>query len=247
MEPYKLFANYYDKLMYDVDYKAWFKYIEKIFYNYNKSPKTILEMACGTGNLTYYLAEKGYKVTCFDISDDMLSIAYNKLVGFNNVKILSQDMINFNINKKFDVVISICDSINYIINSDDLYKTFKNVYNHLEDGGIFIFDINSYYKLKYIIANNIFLDEKDNIFYIWQNEFNEENNLSNFYLTFFINSKNNEYFRFDEEHVERAYKISEIKELLNKANFHNITCYGDFTFNEPSDKTERIHFIAKKN
>lgn len=246
MESYKLFANYYDELMYDVNYEEWFRYIEKIFSYHNKSPKTILEMACGTGNLTYYLCKEKYNVTCFDLSSDMLSIAYNKLSEFKNVNILLQNMIDFNINKKFDAIISICDSINYIINKDDLYKTFTNVYNHLEDDGIFIFDINSYYKLKNIIGNNIFVDEKDDVFYVWQNDFNEKDNLANFYLTFFINNSKNEYIRFDEDHVEKAYTMGEITELLRKANLHHIGCYEDFTFNEPSHKAERIHFVVKK-
>ncbi len=246
METYKLFANYYDELMQDVNYEEWFEYTEEIFSRFNKKPKTILEMACGTGNLTYYLCKNGYNVTCFDVSSDMLAIAYNKLFKFKNVNVLSQNMVDFNIYEKFDAVLSICDSINYITNKNDLYKTFVNVHNHLNDKGVFIFDINSYYKLKNIIGNNTFVDENDNLFYAWQNEFDEEKNLSNFYLTFFIKNKDNKYIRFDEEHVERAYTVLEVKELLKEANFNDIVCYEDFTFNKPRDKSERIHFIAHK-
>ena len=96
---YNNFALLYDELMDDVDYKNWHLYIEKTFDKFNKIPKTVLEMACGTGNLSYYLAKRGYDLTCFDISSEMLSIAYNKINSFKNVKLLNQNMIDFNLNK----------------------------------------------------------------------------------------------------------------------------------------------------
>src|SRR5690554_3582377 len=112
---YNKFAYIYDKLMDDIDYESWYLYIESIFQKFYKEPKKILEMACGTGNLSYYFGKNGYDLTCFDLSNDMLSIAYNKLKKFKNVKIINQNMIDFSINNKFDVIVSICDSINYII------------------------------------------------------------------------------------------------------------------------------------
>src|SRR5690606_6542365 len=133
---YKNMAFVYDELMDDIDYEGWFNYIRKIFSKYEKNPKSILEMACGTGNLSYYLAREGYDLTCFDISSDMLSIAYNKLYEFKNVTILKQDMTDFNLFKKFDCILSICDSINYIIDEKDLVNTFKRVREHLKEDGI---------------------------------------------------------------------------------------------------------------
>ncbi len=243
---YEKFANYYDELMYDVDYEKWFNYVENIFEHFDKKPRSILEMACGTGNFTYYLCKKGYKVTCFDMSLEMLSMAYNKLYEFKNVNIISQNMINFNLNKKYDVILSICDAINYIIDERDLFKTFKNVYNHLNEDGIFIFDINSYYKLKNIIGNNIFVEDRENVFYVWQNNFDTENNIANFYLNFFIKDRNNYYTRFDEEHIERAYRIEEVIDALTKANFTHICYYKNLTSHKPNKKTERICFVVSK-
>lgn len=243
---YDNFAYIYDNLMDDFDYKQWFDYIQEIFIRYNKNPVEILEMACGTGSLSYYFAKEGYKLTCFDLSDEMLSIAYDKLKRYKSVKILKQDMTNFNINKKFDSVISICDSINYILDEKDLFKTFTNVYNHLSDDGIFIFDINSYYKLKEVIGHNTFVDDRDNIFCTWQNYFDEEEDISEFYLTFFYSGEGNNFIRFDEVHQEKAYKIHEIKINLRKAGFANIDTYDAFTFHKPSENSERINFIARK-
>lgn len=243
---YDNFAYIYDELMNDYDYKNWFEYIKEIFARYNKNPENILEMACGTGSLSYYIAKEGYKLTCFDLSEEMLSIAYDKLKRYKNTKILRQDMVNFSINKKFDTIISICDSINYILDREDLLKTFTNVYKHLNDGGIFIFDINSYYKLKEIIGNNIFLEDRDNIFYTWQNKFDDEKDICEFYLTFFYSEDYDKFIRFDEIHQEKAYKTDEIEIVLREAGFINVDVYDAFTFNSPVDCSERIYYVARK-
>lgn len=241
---YNNFALIYDELMEDVDYEGWYSYITDILNRFNKNPQSMLEMACGTGNLSWYLAKDRYKLTCFDSSDDMLSIAYNKLNRYKNVTILNQNMIDFNIHEKFDCIVSICDSINYITDNESLLQTFINVRNHLKDDGIFIFDINSCYKLKNIIGDNIFVEDRENIFYTWQNYFDEDNNISEFYLTFFVKNNNGNYVRFDEEHIERAYTIEEVVELLHSANFNKIHYFDAFNFNSPNEKSERINFIA---
>ncbi|MBU5439066.1 class I SAM-dependent methyltransferase [Tissierella sp. MSJ-40] len=246
MDIYNKFATLYDELMTDFDYENWFIYIKKILEKFNKNPHKVLEMACGTGNLSYYLAKEGYQLTCFDFSSDMLTIAYDKLYKFKNLKLLNQNMINFKINNVFDCIISICDSINYITDEKDLLDTFINVRNHLEEGGIFIFDINSYYKLKYIIGNNTFVEDREDVFYTWQNYFDEENNICEFYLTFFMNEDGENYIRFDEEHKERAYEINEVVELLTQAGFREIDFFEGFSFKKPYSKSERINFIAIK-
>lgn len=246
MDVYNKFAYLYDELMNDFDYELWFNYIEDIFDRYNKKPINVLEMACGTGNLSYYLAKKGYKLTCFDLSSDMLSKAYEKLNRFRNVKLLNQNMITFNLKQKYDSVISICDSINYIINKDDLLNTFKNVWNHLDEDGIFIFDINSYFKLSKIIGNNTFVEDRDDLFYTWQNYFDEEREIAEFYLTFFYSEDGENYVRFDEEHKEKAYKIETIIQLLNLSGFSKIHSFEGFSFNDVNDHTERINFVAFK-
>lgn len=245
MNSYNEFASIYDELMNDFDYEKWADYIVSIFKLYKIEPKEILEMACGTGNLTYQMVSRGYNLVSFDLSSEMLTKAYEKLNRFKNIRLLNQDMINFKLNKKFDSVISICDSINYIIRPEDLYKVFENVYNHLKDGGIFIFDINSFYKLKEIISNNTFIEDREEVFYTWQNEFDCYNNICNFYLTFFIRD-GERYYRFDEEHQEKAYKIEEIINLLKRVGFNRIDYFDCFTFNKLNPDSERINFIAIK-
>lgn len=241
---YDEFAFVYDELIDDVDYEKWNSYIKDIFHRYGKKPNNILEMACGTGNLSFLLAKEGYELTCFDISDNMLSVAYNKLSQFENVLLLNQNMVDFNIGRKFGGIVSILDSINYITEPLELLKTFKNVKSHLEEDGIFIFDINSKYKLKEIIGNNIFVEDREDIFYVWDNYFHEEKNIAQFNLTFFVKKENGEYKRFDEEQFERAYSITEIVEALKKAEFTRIDYFDCFTFKKPNNRSERIIFVA---
>lgn len=242
---YKEFAEIYDELMNDFDYKKWFEYMEEIFKEYQVKPKKVLEMACGTGNLSEYFAMNNYDLTAFDLSEEMLAIAYKKMYRNKNVKLLNQNMVDFNLNKKFDSIICICDSINYILSERDLEATFDNVYRHLEDGGLFIFDINSFYKLKEVIGNNIFVENREDIFYVWENEYEEEEEICSFYLTFF-NKVDDLYERFEEEHHERAYRTGEIVALLNKVGFKDINYYDAFTFERVEENTERINFIVKK-
>lgn len=243
MDSYIEFASLYDRLMDDFDYEKWYEYIEEIFQKYSR-PKNILEMACGTGNISYFLAKAGYDVTAFDLSEEMLSIAYNKLMEFENIKLFQQDMRDFSIDEKYDSIIATCDSINYITKSSDLLSTFKNVYDHLEEGGLFIFDINSHYKLKNIIGNNTFIEDRDDVFYIWQNYYNDEKSICEFYLTFFKSKDGDNFTRIDEVHMERAYRVEEIVDLLKKAGFENIEYFDAFTFNPINKKSERINFIA---
>lgn len=241
---YDKFAEIYDELMtLDIDYNNWYTYIKNIFNRYDKQPKTILEMACGTGNLTNYLAEDMYDISAFDLSEEMLSIAHNKLRKHKNVSLRYMDMKNFKFNKKFDAIISICDSINYITEKKDLANVFDNVYNHLNSGGIFIFDINSYYKLSKIIGNNTFVHDDEKVFYVWENNF--ENNLSEFLITFFV-KRNDIYERFDEYHLERAYTSPEIINQLKSTGFKDIYEFDGLTFNSKKYNSERINFVAIK-
>lgn len=246
MNSYNEFASLYDELMNDFDYEMWANYMENIFEKYGNKPKDILEMACGTGNLSLELAKRRYNLVCFDLSEDMLAKAYKKLGRYKNVKLLNLNMIDFNINKKFDSIVSICDSINYIRDMDYLLQCFKNVYNHMNDNGLFIFDINSFYKLKHIIGNNTFVEDRKDIFYTWQNYFDEDENICEFYLSFFKEDGNGMYYRFDEDHIERAYKVDEIIHMLKSAGFSRIDYYNAFTFDNPSETDERINFVAIK-
>ncbi len=246
VEQYGGFAYLYDRLMEDVDYIEWANYIEKIMIQENKKPHKILELACGTGNITIQLANKGYDVIGLDISQDMLMVAKDKSLRNNkNILFIEQDMIELELDEKFDCVLSMCDGINYIVDEDDLAQVFKNVYDALEDEGIFIFDISSHYKIKNILGNNIFGENLEDVCYLWQNYFDEDSNIIEMELTFFI--QEGKYYKKEEEyHAQRAYEVDEIIHILNEQHFKDIKVYDGFNFDLPKNNSERIFFVVKK-
>lgn len=242
---YKEFAYYYDVLMRDIDYKEWSNYILKIIKRYGLKHEDILEMACGTGNIAVDMAESGFNVTAFDMSEDMLSIAFDKALKANvKINFLMQDMRDINIPGSFGIILCLCDSINYITKEKDLQSVFKWVYNHLKDGGVFIFDINSLYKLREIIGNNTFTHNEEDLAYIWENSIIEEDRVE-FYLTFFVR-QGELYKRFDEIHIEKIYETEYIIGLLTEVGFTEIIVNDAFTFDDIRDISERVNFTVRK-
>ena len=242
---YRDFSYYYDRLTTDIDYQMWSNYIIEIINRKNLKSKRVLEMACGTGNISINMAKLGFKVTAADFSSDMLSVAYSKALDNDvSIKFLCQDMANMMINEKFGVMLCLCDSINYLTDDNQIISLFNWAYDHIEDDGILIFDINSPYKLRNIIGNNTFTYNEDDIVYIWDNYLNDDT--VDFYISFFV-KEGELYRRFDEIHTERIYKIDQLTQMLRHAGFSNIEIYDGFTFNSPSIKSERINFIVQKN
>lgn len=241
---YSEISRYYDKLTYDVDYDLIVEFYKKIFNSKNIHPRSILELGCGTGSITERLSS--YNVYAIDLSDEMLGIAREKLSRKRNINFFNMDMRSFSFNKKFDVAISALDSINYIIEDGDLTKVFKNVFEHLNPGGVFIFDINSFYKISEKLGNNTFTDEVGDTLYIWQSEFDEHSFICEYLLTFFVENKEGLYERFSESHRERAYTTDEIKDLLLNVGFGQIEIYDGFEMNNPRDESERLSFVAVK-
>lgn len=233
--------------MYDVDYAQWVDYIEAIFKKYNVKPNLVLELACGTGNICTRMARRGYDMIGIDISEDMLNVAVPKAKEMDlDILYLHQDMTEFELYGTVDVILCLMDSVNYILQEKELIKMFKLVRNYLNPGGLFIFDTNSYYKLKKILGNNTFVVDENEIFYVWENNFNKKTEICEFYLTFFV-KEGEKYSRVDEIHQERAYSISTIKECLKEAGLEFLDAYEQFTFNKPLENSERVFFIAKRS
>ncbi|SKA89140.1 Methyltransferase domain-containing protein [Caloramator quimbayensis] len=245
MNQYIELSGIYDKMI-DIDYDKWIFFVESYFENKGMSlkQKNVLELGCGTGNMTLRLKERGADVTALDLSSDMLSIAQEKLrLKRYKINFINQDMRDFNINKKYDYVFSFCDGYNYIIEENDIIESFKRVYNHLSSYGYFMFDISTPYKLKNIIGNNTFTLNEDNLCYIWDNYL--EDDIIEMYITFFVKEENL-YKRFDENHIQRAHDLGKIKEYLYIAKFKDIEIYDDYNLTNIKDKSMRAVFIAKK-
>lgn len=248
MEQYSDFAFIYDELMNDVDYNKWVEYIEEIIKNKDVKVQNILELACGTGNLTIPLTKKNYDIAGIDISDQMLSVAREKAEKQGvELVLLQQDIaeLDFDVTN-LDCVLCACDGYNYVTYDDELENSFKKSHELLKTGGIFIFDISSHYKLSTILGNNMHGENREDISYLWQNYFDDEQNLIEMELAFFVKDENGKFDKFEEVHHQRAYKQDEIIESLQIAGFNDIKVYGDFTFEAPKKDSERLFFVCKK-
>lgn len=228
--------------MYDLDYEKIYKFIREVLGKKSLEPELILEMACGTGGLTEKLA-RDYKIHAFDLSDDMLSVCENKIRS-KNLKLFKQNMVGFSAPASYDAIISVGDSLNYVTDEKDFEAAIKSSYDHLKDGGIFIFDLNTEYKFKNIPP--VTVDEVEDVLYLWENIYDEEEKLNTYGVNFFRNIKDNDYKRFYEEHLERAYDLSFVKNLLEKTGFKDIEVYDDYEFKEVRDETSRYTFITRR-
>lgn len=228
--------------MYDLDYEKIYKFIREVLGKKSLEPELILEMACGTGGLTEKLA-RDYKIHAFDLSDDMLSVCENKIRS-KNLKLFKQNMVGFSAPASYDAIFSVGDSLNYVTDEKDFEAAIKSSYNHLKDGGIFIFDLNTEYKFKNIPP--VTVDEVEDVLYLWENIYDEEEKLNTYGVNFFRNIKDNDYRRFYEEHLERAYDLSFVKNLLEDTGFKDIEVYDDYEFKEVRDETSRYTFITRR-
>lgn len=240
MKKYSILAKYYDLLTENVEYDIRAKYISKLLSNNGVESSNILDIACGTATLSLCLSNMGYNVTAMDLSQEMLVQASVKSNG--KITLLKGDMTDFEFSQNFSACICTLDSINHLTDIQDVKKCFDCVYNSLEDGGIFIFDVNTVYKHECVLADNTFVFDEEDFFLSWDNEFIGDNSVRILLDFFVFNGKN--YDRYSEEFIEKAYTVDEIKSQLSK--FKILAVYDDMSFNEPDDKSQRIYFVCKK-
>lgn len=245
MNRYKDFAKIYDELINtDIDYKRWANVILDLTKELNVNYEDYLDIACGTGNLTKELSSNFKNTWAVDLSMEMLTEAEVKLrAESKKAKFICQDITSLQLNRRFDLITCCLDSTNYIIDEEQLELYFSGVYKHLKENGIFIFDINSYYKLTEVLGDNIFTYNSDDVLYVWENSL--EDDIVNMYLTFFI-KQDELYKRFDEEHEERAYKEEMIEYYLKKVGFSVTKKLDNYEYKDVKENTERIVYVLKK-
>lgn len=243
---YSNFAFYYDRLMKEVDYGKWADYIEELFKRNNLEPSMILDLGCGTGSFCTVMAERGYDMIGIDLSPEMLSCAKTKALEKKlDILYLNQDIAFFELYGTVDAIVCLMDSLNYITYKNDIKRVFNLVNNYLNPGGLFIFDLNSRYKLERILGDNVFYSNDNDVAYIWQNSFDKTKSISRFDLTFFVEN-GHVYKRFDEEHYERAYDEEEMRKMVRTSGLELCSVYHEFDFKAPLKSAERIFFICKK-
>ena len=250
---YEAIASVYDNINSDIDYSAWADFIEKCFEKFLKNkPSLILDLACGTGRMTFELHKRGYDMIGADMSEEMLLNACDKAYdnNINDILFIKQDMRNFELYGTVGAICCCLDSVNYLTSTFDLQKCFSCVHNYLDPDGLFIFDVNTPYKFENIYGNNhyIFEDVDSNgapAFCGWQNEFDKSTGICNFYLSVFTQTEDGKYEREDEEQVERCYSKSELTNVLEGCGFEVLGFYADYEFSVPEDTCERWYIVAK--
>lgn len=247
MESYKTFASLYDEFMDNVDYSAWSDFLARLLNEYGVASGTLLELGCGTGTITELLAAKGYDMIGVDNSAEMLSIAANKKSeSGHDILYLLQDMREFELHGTVRAIISVCDSMNYILEDADLLKVFKRAKNYLDPGGVLIFDLNTIYKYEKVLGDNTFAENREEGSFIWENFYDEETQINEYDLTLFIPSEDGSYQKSEETHYQRAYALETIKGLIIKAGLEFVAVYDAFTFDEPEEDSERMCIVAKR-
>lgn len=237
---YNDFSAFYDDFAYDIPYGKFKDYYEKIFKRFKIKPEIVLDMCCGTGSLTLEMS-KNYDMIGIDSSVSMLDIARNKDKS-GKILFICQKMEDFELYGTVDCAYSSLDSINYLLDDESLKKHFLLMHNYLIPNGLYVFDISTAYKFKNILSDNIFTDETENAFFVWQNEY--ENGFNTMYLDVFAKNKDM-YERISEIHTEKAYSPSKVKSMAKKCGFRVLGVYDEFSFNAPSRTSQRIFFVLK--
>lgn len=269
MEAYTDFAQVYDIFMDDTPYEEWCAYLVELLEkhchwdpvcskqndigvmegNMRQEQNTILDLGCGTGTLTELLARRGYDMIGLDNAQDMLRIAMDKREQSGlDILYLLQDMRSFELYGAVGAVVSVCDSLNYLIEEEDVVRTFRLVDNYLFPGGVFIFDFNTVYKYAEVIGDATIAENREQCSFIWENFYYEQEEINEYDLTVFVKEDGAEdrYRKFQETHYQRGYRLEQMLGCLERAGLVFLEAHDADTHGEASDTSERIYVVAKK-
>lgn len=251
MMAYESFALVYDKLMADMPYDRWLSFTREFWQRHSVQPRSVVELGCGTGNITIPLAQSGFHVTGIDLSSSMLAVAQQKREAQNALtkgclRFIEQDMREWEVGECVEAVISYCDSMNYLTELSDLTDVFRQTWEGLVRGGWFLFDMHSPSTLKTYSTQQPFVNQDEEIAYIWSCDLDEKRCEITHDLSLFIRNETGAYDRVDEWHTQRAYAANVIQEMLVEVGYVDIQHYADFTFERPTMGSKRWFFAAKK-
>ena len=248
MEAYTSFAAVYDTFMDNIPYEEWEKYLKSLLYEYGVREGLVLELGCGTGNMTEILAQSGYDMIGVDNAEEMLEIAIEKRMKSGlDIFYLQQDMREFELYGTVKAIVSVCDSVNYILEEEELEEVFRLVNNYLDPGGVFIFDFNTVYKYREILGDQTIAENREECSFIWDNYYYEEERINEYELSLFIREGDSELYRkYQETHFQKAYDLETMKRLITQSGLEYITAYDAFTKEAPTRVSERIYVIARE-
>lgn len=269
-EAYTGFAEVYDTFMDNVPYDKWCEFVCDIFQKYGITPdkkklgldeNTVLDLGCGTGKMTRMLRDLGFDMIGVDLSTEMLQIAREKeMEEAGNTLYLCQDMREFELYGTVRAVISICDSVNYLLEEQDVIKTFSLVNNYLYPKGIFVFDFNTVHKYRDVIGDTTIAENRENCSFIWENFYHEKEEINEYDLTIFVKDTESfedgeeedsdeavPYWRFSETHYQRGYTLEQMKEFIKAAGMEFLQAFDGDTHQAVTDTSERIYCVARES
>ena len=247
MEAYSGFAKVYDLFMDNIPYGEWTEYVKELFEEEGITDGILLDLGCGTGSVTELLAKAGFDMIGIDNSEEMLEIAMEKREESGlDILYLLQDMREFELYGTVKGVVSICDSMNYILEDEDLMDVFRLVHNYLDNEGIFIFDMNTMYKYEEILADNTFAEDREESSFIWGNYYDEEDEINQYDLALFVKEEDGRYRKYEETHLQRAYRQEDVEEMIRESGLELLHVYDAFSKEAPTEESERIYYVCRR-
>ena len=241
---YSGFAAVYDELM-QPPYDDWAVYAEALWLRFGAGkPSLVLDLACGTGNITTRLAKMGYDVIGVDCAEEMLSVAATKN---QDILYLCQDMREFELYGTVDAACCLCDGMNYLADENELAQVLSLVRNYLNPGGVFVFDLNTEHYFANVLSGNVFAEASETAAYIWENDYDPETKTNEYAVTFFVQEANGLYRRFEELHNETAFSDEEVRRAAASAGLTVCAAFDGAGFDERNDTTERVYYVMQKN
>lgn len=243
MSSYERLAASYDELTEDVDYQRRADFLERLFQRARLPVHTVLDLACGTGTMTWLLTARGYELIAVDGSEDMLAAAAAKTGPGIPPVFLHQSMPQLDLYGTVDAAICCLDSLNYLTNPRDVQRTFERLHLFIASGGTLIFDVNTPEKFLRL-DGQVYLDETEDAYCVWRTEFSRK--ICSYWVDLFRREKDGRYRRSTELHRQRYYALEELTQWLREAGFGNIRVYGDCRLRRPAEGEQRIYFCCTR-
>lgn len=209
---YKVFSKLYDKFMEFSDYGAWEKQVEELIREGQPNGKRLLDIGCGTGELLLRMT-KNYQCDGMDLSEGMLKIAQRKL-KHREVKLFLGDMVEFDTGYKYDIMVSLFDTVNHMVSVEELESHLKSVSNSLNDGGVYIFDVVDREFMNEMFPGGVFVDNRKDITCIWEHEIEE--GIDYIDATYFLKNSKGSWDKLTESYSKKIFSEEELKKTITK-------------------------------
>ena len=227
----------------NIPYEEWGKHVKGLLKEYGVDEGLVLELGCGTGTMTEILASAGYDMIGIDQSEEMLEEALEKKQeSGHEILYLCQDMREFELYGTVRAIICICDSMNYILEEEEILGTLTSAaHNYLDYGGLFIFDLNTEYKYRELLGEQTIAENREEGSFIWENYYDEESMINEYDLTLFVKEPSGLYRKEEENHFQRAYSLGTIRELVKRSGLNLLHIYDAFTHEPARKDSERVY------